>query len=221
MKSVARAYRFPRPDWTYLLVLAGWFACTPAQSAEPVAAPPAPPPTAAVDHVYVFCINGFDPLGIGDMCGLSTHIRGQGFAHVEYGQMYNTRSFCQQIKDIKQTDPTARIAIIGYSFGGNRACSLAHWLNDAGIPVDLLIYIAADAVPNKPHAVPPNCRQVVNIAGQPLLVFGGNMVVGKKLDGAENLEVDRRHYGLPTDTGTLDKVCAALQALTVAPVPGH
>src|SRR5437764_243197 len=40
-------------------------------------------------YVYVFVVNGLDPLNYGNLTGLRDHIRALGFEHVFFGQLYH------------------------------------------------------------------------------------------------------------------------------------
>jgi hypothetical protein len=175
-------------------------------------------PREQLEQVHVFFVNGCDPAGVAGMRGLCEHVRALGFVNAEYGQMFHTRSFHQKIQSVKAAQPHARIALCGYSLGANRVCDLSHQLDAEGIAVDLLVYIGADALANSESSRPLNVGKLVNITGHGSIFFGGDLVVTPNhFDGAENLHLQARHFGLPRQSETIEVVVRQLLALVSQP----
>jgi hypothetical protein len=172
----------------------------------------------AANHLYVFCINGGDPIGLGNFNGLSQHLKTHGCPNTYYGQLWHTRRFHNQIKEIHASDPQAQIALIGYSFGANRVRTLANDLNSDGIPVELLIYMAGDTISDRDASRPRNVARILNIRAKGLALYGGNLFFeGGELTGARNEFVNTRHMLVPTRAETIEYVTQELAALAAGP----
>jgi hypothetical protein len=214
--------RSSRASQLAVLLVASWAATIPAQATEPVdislasfhpvqASDPAlkamcaAVPEARRQQVHVFFINGCDPLGYGNLSGLCEFVQGLGFPHAQFGQMTHTRSFEQQIQGLKATDPQAKVVLVGFSFGASCARSLANRLKDAGITIDLLVYLGSAIAPTEEGA-PDNVVRTVNITGR-TRVFRNILV------GAENRKVNARHFGLPSQPETVDTLVRELVAV--------
>src|SRR5262249_26287732 len=98
------------------------------------------------EHVYFFGVNGFNPMCSGNFNGLCGYVRRQGFPNAYFSQFYNSASYARKIREIRQTDPQAKIALLGFSLGANYVRSIANDLNKDGTRVDLLIYLVGDYV---------------------------------------------------------------------------
>lgn len=161
-------------------------------------------PAAERDHVYVFFINGADPLCVGNLNGLCAYIKSLGFNQCEFGQMYHTRSFYRKICKIKAGDPQAKFVVFGYSLGANCALMLTHWLKDDGVNIDLLVYLGADMVYPGERSRPDNAMRIMNIMGHGSIWFGGDLFIRDiDMDGAQNLHLDAGHFSLPSQAETI------------------
>jgi hypothetical protein len=169
------------------------------------------------DHVYIFAVNGLNPLCLGNFNGLCCYLREQGFTHTYFAQPYTCFWFPDEIREIRQCDPEAKIVLIGFSWGANCVRSLAHRLDDDGIPVDLLVYLVGDTIWNTPYSRPPNARRIVNVRGRGLILLGG-LCDGADLDGARNEEIDCRHILAPSRKETVTLLMEELMALACQPV---
>ena len=149
------------------------------------------------DHVYVFAINGLNPLCLGNFNGMCNYFRDQGFTHTYFGQFYTYFWFADEIHEIRARDPEAKIVLIGYSSGANNAKWLANQLDREGVPVDLLVYLVGDLIFNTLGSRPPNVRRIVNIRGKGLIFMGG-LVDGADIDGARNERINCRHILTPS-----------------------
>src|SRR6516162_6975639 len=57
------------------------------------------------EHVYMFGVNGLNPLCLGNFNGLLRYFREQGFTNTYFGQLYTSHWFAGEIRKIRQTDP--------------------------------------------------------------------------------------------------------------------
>jgi hypothetical protein len=169
-------------------------------------------PQADRDHVHVFFINGFDPLGSGNFRGVSEQVRQLGFLHVHYGQLYNQPFMKREVINIHQQDPQAKFVVVGYSFGANLAASLARAVQTEGVAIDLLVYLAGDTMSNSPKNRPDNARRIINITARGcVFLLGGVVWQGEDLDGANNLRLTGVSHGdVPTHEQTMQLLVEGL-----------
>jgi hypothetical protein len=171
-------------------------------------------PAEGRDHVHLFAINGMDPLYFGNLNGLCGCMKQLGFRNVHCGQTWQTAAFRDAICRIRQQDPQARIAVLGFSAGANRARQLANELNTKGVAIDLLVYLGGDTIDNTPASRPSNVGQLVNITGHGYLPRGGDLLYnGTDIDGAQNQRLDARHMLLPTRPQTVETLATQMMAL--------
>ncbi len=84
----------------------------------------------------------------------------------------------QAIRDYRR-DPQP-IALIGHSMGGDSALDFAETLNEAGIPVGLLVTYDPSRIADD---VPPNVERYINIYQSDNIMGGGNVVQGSRFHG--------------------------------------
>jgi hypothetical protein len=228
---------FPRRS-VMIWVVAALMVCTPRLTASdpwmslgkffhPIQTPDClPAPACAVDqtssccnsHVYIFAVNGWDSLCLGNFNGLCDYLREQGFANTYFGQLYTCAHFSSRIRQIRQEDPEARIVLIGFSCGCNVAKGIANSLNKDGTRIDLLVYLAGDYITNSPSSYPGNVGNVLNIRGKGYFLSGGSLFFcGADIDGARNCTLDTRHMLAPSRRETLELLMEELLPLTCPP----
>jgi hypothetical protein len=178
---------------------------------HPVAAPPAPVqqtcrslPRCCRSHVYVFLINGVDPLHCGNLTGVRDYVQDLGFHKTYYGELHHLLWFKSEIRRIHQDDPQARFVLIGYCLGGKAVQCLAHETANDGLFIDLVVFLDAPAVSCEARHRPANVGRVLSIRSS-------GLVGGRTLEGAENLYLtDAKHWSAPTHEQTLATLAAAL-----------
>jgi hypothetical protein len=189
-------------------------------------APPAPEvtrmcaaiPAAERDRTYVFFINGIDYVGASNLKGLCDYLRCVGFHNSEWGSMFHSSSIRRRIACVRGADPAARIVILGYSWGANKARSLANALNEDGVCVDLLIYVGGDTIGDADRSRPPNVRRIVNITGHGFAAYGlGMLYRGSDIAGAENMRLSTYHFALPSRPETVEAVVRAVAETALTP----
>jgi hypothetical protein len=189
---------------------------------HPIEAPPpqviercavAPPRTR--EHVYVYLVNGFDPLYVGNLKGLRDYVKQLGFTHAYCGEMTQMPLLRSEIRKVYRVDPAARFVLAGYSAGANAVRDLAHDLKSDGISVDLLVYIGGDTIRNVPASKPDNVRTLLNINGHGLVLLGYDVCFkGSDIDGAVNHRLDARHMLLPSRPQTAELLAQHLAEVT-------
>jgi hypothetical protein len=203
-------------DWAVYL----WAALLPAlayswQTARAADVPEPGPasPCASREHVFVYLLNGLDPLGLGDLRGVAEAIRGWGFPHTHYGQFFHYRRFQADIECVHATDPGARFVIIGFSAGAIAGQRLTWELLRHGVPVHLQVYLDGKWVrrswPEDEVGPPP---PTVNV------IAPGYAWSAASLPWAQNLCLTEGwHFGAPTNAQTLDLLACRLNAIAAAP----
>jgi hypothetical protein len=153
--------------------------------------------------VYVFLLNGADPVNKDNLSGVCDYLQHIGFPRTYFGQPYHVFWFRSEIRRIHHDDPHARFAVMGFSCGANIARSLVQSLKEDGIHIDLLVYLGGDTLKNEPKNQPENACRIVNIRAHGCLWFGG-LCDGADLDCADNNYLcDVGHSELPTHCETL------------------
>ena len=173
------------------------------------------------EHVYIFGIDGVNPLCLGNFNGMLGYLRKQGFQNTFFGQLHTSFTFAGKIRDIHECDRDARIALIGFSAGANYVKRIANTLEKDAVKIDLLVYLAGDTVYDTPSSHPSNVGRVVNVRANGLVLTGGNLFFnGEDLPGARNVHVDCRHILLPSRTETLQLMMQELIPLACMPRGG-
>jgi hypothetical protein len=166
-------------------------------------------PRCCREHVYVFLINGLDPVNYGNLTGLRDYIQGLGITRVYYGQAFHAWSFEKEICRIHREDAHARFVLIGFSVGVNLADAMARAVEKEGVCIDLLVYLSGNhPVQSMPTDKPANVNRVVNLLADGLMGAHGERPY------AENIRLTETfHFGAPTHPVTLLTIAEELTAL--------
>ena len=165
-------------------------------------------PSSCRNHVFVFFVQGADPLDVADLAGVRDYVQSLGFIKTYYGQAYHASWFASEIRRLCKDDPLAHFVVIGYDLGAHQARELVQEVKKEAVPIDLLVYLSSKALSEGPENCPENVARVVNIRGtewfwQPPLI-----------PGAENLVyTDADHYDTPTHKHTLEVLAEELTAV--------
>ena len=171
------------------------------------------------DHVYVFAVNGLNPLCLGNFNGFCTYLKQHGYCHTYFGQMYTCFGWSDRIRSVRRCDPEAKIVLIGFSLGANCVQAIANDLAKDCTRVDLLIYLVGDTICNTPKSHPANVCRVLNVRAKGLVLTGGDLFLnGADIDGARNCKLECRHILVPSRKETLCLVMEELALLTCGPV---
>lgn len=176
------------------------------------------------ERVYVFGVNGLNPLCLGNFNGLMGYFRKQGFENTHFGQLYTSHWFADKIREIRRADPEARIALIGFSLGANYVQAIANSLAKDGVKVDLVVYLVGDFVGNSAASRPDNVGRVVNVRAKGIVLAGGDLLCdGSDINGATNHRLNCRHILAPSRRETLELLTKELLMLACFPgsAPGR
>lgn len=132
------------------LVWIGWPA---AGFGEPAA--PAAVKTKSGTHLYVML--GFNDMSPG-LAEFGARMKKRGIP-TTVGSYADWRKFAAEAQRQYETGRVKSILIVGHSLGGGAARAMAARLNEASVPVKLLLTVAATFE----HKIPPNVRRVVKI----------------------------------------------------------
>lgn len=169
------------------------------------------------ENVYIFTVNGLNPMCLGNFNGLCQFFKKQGFEKTRFAQLYSYSKFAEEIREIRKDNPNARIALVGYSLGANSVREVANELNRDGTRVDLLVYLAGDTIKNSPESRPANVSRIVNIRAKGAIATGGSFVNGSEIEGARNVRVDCRHILTPSRRQTVEIMMEELLMLACFP----
>ena len=157
-------------------------------------------PKSSRDHVYIFLLNGLDPVNYGNLTGLRNHIQQDGFRQTYYGQIYHASYFTKEVRKIYCQDPEARFVFIGFSVGMNLVYGMAKSVAKEGIRVDLLLFLSGNnPVSPLPREKPENVDHVVNVLASGMMKGFGER------DYAENVRLtDSWHFDSPMHPTTIE-----------------
>jgi hypothetical protein len=166
------------------------------------------------EHVYTFIVNGLDPLQLGNLNGMADHLRRLGFPQTHFEPLTGYRATRRHVREIRQSDPDAKIVLVGYSVGALVVRRLANDLEREGIAVDGLVYLGGDFIGNSQGSRPGNVARVVNIRGHGAFFSGYDLFFkGADIDDAVNLRLDSRHFLLPSRGQTMATLATELARL--------
>jgi hypothetical protein len=192
-----------------------------ALAANKIAAPSAHPLAALHprDHVYVYLLNGLDPLFFCQFNKMPDYVKSLGYEHVFMGQMNAKEKFLDDIRHVRAADPNARIVLLGFSTGANTVCAMCHTLNDEGCTVDLLVYLGGCWIFNNDSSRPGNALHIVNIRDSGLVTATGGLLHGDAVDGADNVQIPgvTLHIMTPINPVTQETLARELNALATTP----
>ncbi len=167
-------------------------------------------PQQAKNHVYIYLLNGNDPLNTGNLLGVRDYLHQRGFVKTSYGQQFHGPWFESEIEEIHAADPLARFVLVGFSAAAGPVNQLARRLGEEGIGVDRLIYLDGVFLFRSEELVKPdNVEKFVNLQSE------GWIVHGSPREGAENFTLKGAgHFDVPSHPRTLEILMR--EATTVA-----
>jgi hypothetical protein len=173
-------------------------------------------PKGCRDHVYVFLMNGLDPVNYGNLTGLREYLIKLGYHKTYYGQLYHAGWYTKEVCRIHREDPDAHFVLVGFSLGVNFVDAVAEAANKHGIAIDLMVFLSGNhPVWPMPADRPPNVSRVLN------LLCSGSMKAWGERPWAENVRLSNTwHFGSPTHPVTLERLGQELDGLS-ALVPVH
>ena len=98
-------------------------------------------PSCCRGHVYVFLVDGLDPVRFCNFAGLHHYLTDLGYLNTYHGEMYHCYWFDAEIRRIHKEDPDARFVIVGHGCVRKVARSLACGLQDENIAINLLVFV--------------------------------------------------------------------------------
>lgn len=171
-------------------------------------------PSDGKEHVYTFIVNGLDPMQLANLNGMTGYLRRLGFPHTHYEPLLGYRATARKIRSIRESDPDAKIVLVGYSLGTVVVRRLTNALERENVAVDRLVYLGGDFIGNTPSSRPSNVGTVVNIRGHGSLFSGYDLFWnGADIDNAINVRLDSRHFVLPSRGQTMEILAKELASL--------
>jgi hypothetical protein len=156
-------------------------------------------PQTCRNHVYIFLIDGEDPLDLANLNGVRDQLISRGYIKTYLGEYHHIGYFKDEILRIHREDETARFVVMGFSLGANAARDVAEAVAPDGVPIDLLVYCGGVALSNQPKGQPANALRVVHVLGR------GADSVAAALDGVDTVQLsDVYHFGSPTHSYTTE-----------------
>ena len=167
------------------------------------------------NHVYVFFMNGLDPVNCCNLTGLRDCVQKLGFIKTYYGQPMHFYWFASEIRRLHCEEADARFVLVGSQWGANLVCSLADYLRYDNVSIDLAVLLDGTTLDCNPRHRAGNIARVVH------LWSGQGILKGKEYPGAENVCIeDGRTLGCVGHPETVERLALELSVLAASvPVP--
>lgn len=164
-------------------------------------------------NVHVFLVHGLDPLDYANLEGIREHLQQIGYSDSHVYQFHEGPQLAAAVITCREQHPTEPIALVGFSVGCLTTRKVANLVHDeAQVDVDLLFYMGGWFFRDETQSRPPFVPRVVHVLGT------GCDTVGVPLPEADNIKVESRHFGSPTNPAVLRRLEGELQILTSCPV---
>ncbi len=163
------------------------------------------------NHVYIFFMNGHDPLNGCNLTGVRDCIQKLGFIKTYYGEPRHFYWFVSEIRRLSAEDPNARFVLVGSQYGANLLAPLACEVSRDGVTIDLAFYLDRGLLHCAEHTKPDNILRAVN-------VWSGHAILkAKKIPGADNVCIpDANMLGCGTHAETLERLALELSVVAAS-----
>ncbi|MFO0809761.1 MAG: hypothetical protein U0746_14155 [Gemmataceae bacterium] len=98
-------------------------------------------PSCSRGRVFVFLVDGLDPLAVGCVGTVRRTLVGLGFNKVYDGYFYHVDWFAEEMCRLHAEEPDTRFVVVGVSTGATTAQSLAESVAAAGVGIELLAVV--------------------------------------------------------------------------------
>jgi hypothetical protein len=162
------------------------------------------------DNVYVVLVNGADPLCCGNLKGVRDYLNSLGFVKCYYAQLYHEGCLLEELRNVREVHPDARIAVVGFECGASTAQNLARRATEEGLTVDLLMLLEPKDLSATSHVSLPAVPRVIAVRAGKL--------DSRAPDGdfTETIMVPcLSRYGVPTHPVTLQTLVEELSQLAM------
>jgi hypothetical protein len=160
------------------------------------------------NHVYVFFLNGLDPVNCCNLTGVRDCVQRLGFIKTYYGQPFHYWWFASEIRRLRHDDPDARFVLVGSQWGANLVCSLARDLRGDDITIDLALLLDGCWLDCKAERQPDNVDRIVHLWSRTCLLKG------KDYPGAENVCIEGANvFGCGGHPETMERLALELSVV--------
>lgn len=151
-------------------------------------------------HVHIYFIHGLDPFDLANLHGVREYCRQRGYSQTTLAQFYHGPWVIDRIRQVKASEPDAKILLFGFSAGTLTARTVANTLHSKyGIDVDEIIYTSGITMLDREYNHPSFVGKIVHIRDRSLVTGG------VELSTAENIKYgDVWHFGTPAHPDTLE-----------------
>lgn len=165
-------------------------------------------PTCSRSRVYVVLINGVDPLCCANLQGVREYLNELGFVKSFYAQIYHDQCLLDELRAIREEQPEARFAIVGFDHGAVTARKLADKAANEGLGIDLLVLM-------QPKCLIPTHTVASAAIGKTIVFQSGTCDwKGLGIDEGDVVQVPcSNRFGVPTHPITLSMLTEELTSL--------
>lgn len=159
--------------------------------------------------LHIYLLNSpLDQLAMGRLHDVAGYLRKAGFEHASYRHWVDGKALGREILSLREDQPEARVALIGWS-GGSLACwDAATVLAEHSQVVDCVIYLDSNWIKGRieAHGHPDNIIRLV-------CIYRRNNPPPKGLPGATVYRIDTaNHMAVPAHAATIEALVAELTA---------
>lgn len=152
-------------------------------------------------HVYLFFVQGLDPIDCANLEDLKEMTQALGFPNAWYGNCYYLKTFKKEIAHLHSDDEKARFVIVGYGMGVDSAHELAKTVGAQGITIDLMVCVGKKTDP------------LGSVARLVHVLPNGNNCTCVRTVGDIHYVMEKKH-NLPTCKETVELVAQELLGLS-------
>lgn len=161
--------------------------------------------------VYVFMVNGNDPLHCANLKGVREYLSHLGFTRVYFGEISHEAWMAEELVCTNRDYPGSRFVVVGFEYGADSARRIAEAGLNRGATIDLLLYLEPrGSFYNLPLADAAIRRTVV-------VQNDKGLSTPAPLDNAEKIVVNTHtRYAVPTHPEVIDLLTNELTEIASA-----
>ncbi len=158
--------------------------------------------------VYVFMVNGNDPLCCANLKGVRDFLSRLGFVKCYCGEICHEGWMAEELVCIHRDHPESRFVVVGFEYGADSARRIVQAGLDKGATIDMLLYLEPKGTFFNLSASDPGIHRTVVVQNDRWLTKCA------PVDDSEVITVSTRNrYGMPTHPAVLELLTAELSHL--------
>lgn len=158
--------------------------------------------------VYIFFVNGHDPLGCANLRGVRDYLASLGFVRSYYGEIDHDIWLAEELVCANRDYPGSRFIVVGYEWGADSARRIVNAGLKWGATIDLLLYIEPKGTIYNLPACDPAIHRTVIVQNDRWLTKCA------PVDNSEVINVSTlTRFGVPTTPEVIDLLTSEAEHL--------